>query len=562
MKKIILTLCTFFYAVGIFAQTAVNKDGTIKFRGNVAIYVDSKCYTLKNGEVVKSVDDGTTNLLKTTLRTIAMEKFQNIAFGVVNRDDEANKQVEELIEENKLEDYLDGVSVRAKNHGADYLYLVEAVVYSEDDAAAQIEISTRLMNVANNMGYHNFFRSNAVALNNEDNMRREISNLVDEFSFALENTLMSIFPEQYFIQKANGKDLTLGAYQPNGKILPSDKFYAFKFKKESMQLGGNATPIQVLENVAVCQNPTSKNGQLTVKSDKQISSSTDIVIFRNLAQPVFNGTNQMTMTFFGLDNDSETFDGMIKGRINNAMFAAITKHAGLQLIEHDHLSALKNERELQKSEDFIDGHVVEQMKAIGAMFLLKLEDYKRTDAQISLKLSLISVEQNKIMRTVNIVSSIDNIENEMYKQICERIAYPCVVKRISKDKMEISSVLSFTEGDDCILQLTKATQNPLTGEVSYSRGMVCSLKFETYKGNKSIYSVKKMFSQADMADIENASMAGLATIRIDGANIKSDISSKTDVQQKAEKEEKKQKTKSTLKNLGKSLLNNTTIRTN
>ena len=71
-----------------------------------------------------------------------------------------------------------------------------------------------------------------------------------------------------------------------------------------------------------------------------------------------------------------------------------------------------------------------------------------------------------------------------------------------------------------------------------------------------------MFSQADMADIENASMAGLATIRIDGANIKSDISSKTDVQQKAEKEEKKQKTKSTLKNLGKSLLNNTTIRTN
>ena len=84
MKKVILTLCTFFCAVGIFAQTAVNKDGTIKFRGNVAIYVDSKCYTFKNGEVVKSVDDGTTNLLKTTLRTIAMEKFQNIAFGVVN----------------------------------------------------------------------------------------------------------------------------------------------------------------------------------------------------------------------------------------------------------------------------------------------------------------------------------------------------------------------------------------------------------------------------------------------------------------------------------------------
>ena len=560
MKKAILVLCTFFCALSIFAQTAVNKDGTIKFRGNVAIYVDSKCYIFKDGKAIKSIDDRVAVILKTTLHTIAMEKFQNIAFGVVNRDDEANRQVEELIEENKLEDYLDGVSVRAKNQGADYLYLVEAVVYGEDNAAAQIEISTRLMNVENNMGYHSFFRSDAVALNNEDNLRGEVSKIVKAFSSALESTLMNNFPEQYFIQKTNGKDLILGAYQPNGKIMPSDKFYAFKFGKENMQIGGNATPIQVLDNIAICQNPISKNGQLVVKSDKQISPSSDIVLFRNVAQPVFNGTNQMTMTFFGLDNDSESFDGMIKGRINNAMFAAITKHAGLQLIEHEHLSELKDERELQKSEDFIDGHVVEQMKSIGAMFLLKLEDYKRIDAQISLKLSLISVEQNKILRTVDIVSSIDNIENEMYKQICERIAFPCVVKRVGKDNVEISSVLSFTEGDDCILQLTKATQNPMTGEVSYSRVEVCSLKFETYKGNKSVMSVKKMFSQGDMADIENASLAGLATIRIDGTRIKSDISTKTEVQQKAEKEEKKQKIKSTLKSLGKALLNNTTIR--
>lgn len=553
MKKVILTLCTMFCALGIFAQTTVNKDGSIKFRGNVAIYVDSKCYTFKDGYATKSVDDGAAALLKTTLRTIAMEKFQNIAFGIVNRDDEANKQVEELIEENKLEDYLDGVSVRAKNQGADYLYLVEVVVYGEDDTAAQIEISTRLMNVENNMGYHYFFRSNAVALNNEDNIRREVSKMVKNFSTSLESTLMNNFPEQYFIQKADGKDLTLGAYQPNGRIIPSDRFYAFKFRKENMQIGGNAMPIQVLENVAVCQNPTSKNGQLVVKSDKQISPSSDIVLFRNISQPAFQGLNQMTMTFFGLNKDNDTFDGLIKGRINNAMLYAITRHAGLQLIEHDHLAALKNERELQKSEDFIDGHVVEQMKSIGAMFLLKLEDYQRNDAQVSLKISLISVEQNKILRTVDVISSIDNIENEMYKQICERIAYPCVVKNVGKDKIELSSVLSLTDGDDCVLQITKAVQNPMTGEMSYSRNDVCTLKFETYKGNKCIMSINNILSRDDMADIENKSMGGFVTFRIDGTNIKSDISGKSDVQQKVDKEEKKQKTKDTLKKLGNAL---------
>lgn len=555
MKKLIIFFSTLLCAFGIHAQTVVNEDGTIKFRGNAAIVVDCKSYTFQNGKAVRTLNDEISTLLKTTLRALAMQKFQNIAFGIVNRDDEANRQVEELIKENKLEDYLDGISARAKNQGADYLYLVDAVVYGEDNAAVQIEISTRLMNVENNMGYHSFFRSDAIALNNEESMTREVSKMIKNLSYSLDNSLLNIFPEQYFIEDVKGKDLALGAYQPNGRIEASDLFYAFKFQKEDLQMRGETVPIQVLENIAVCQNPAVKNGQFVVKADKQITKSPDIVLFRNVSQPVFQGTNQMTITFFGLDNDSETFDGMIKGRINNAMFAAITRHAGLQLIEHDHLPALKKERELQKSEDFLDGHVVEQMKSIGAMYLLKLEGYKRTGAQISMKLSIISVEQNKIIRTVDVVSSIDNIENEMYKQICERITYPCVVKKIGKDKIEISTTISLTDGDDCILQLTKSTQNPMTGEVSYSRGDVCSLKFETYKGNKSILSVKKIISQDDMADIENASSAGLVTIRIDGSNIKSNLNKKTEVQLKAEKEEKKQNAKETLKKLGKSLFN-------
>lgn len=267
----------------------------------------------------------------------------------------------------------------------------------------------------------------------------------------------------------------------------------------------------------------------------------------------------MTMTFFGLDETEESFDGLIKSRINNAMNDAITKHAGLQLVEHDHLVSLKKERELQKSEDFIDGHVVEQMKSIGAKYLLKLEDYQRNDAQVSLKISIISVEQNKILRTVDVVSSIDNIENEMYKQLCERVAYPCVVKRIGKDKIQVSSILSFTENDNCILQLTKAVQNPMTQEVSYNRVDVCYLKFDTYMGNRCIMTIDKIISKEDMSDIATNSSKGLVTIRINGANIKSIVGSKTEVQQKVEKEEKKQKVKETLRNIGKSLFKNTRV---
>ena len=196
------------------------------------------------------------------------------------------------------------------------------------------------------------------------------------------------------------------------------------------------------------------------------------------------------------------------------------------------------------------------------MFLLKLEDYQRNGANVSLKVSLISVEQNMILRTVDVVSSIDNIENEMYKQLCDRFAFPCVVKMIGKDKLELSSVLSLTDDDDCILELTKATKNPMTGELSYSRADLCSLKMENYQGNKCLMSIDKVFSKDDMKGIENFSVAGLVTVRIDGTKIKSNVSDKTEVRQKAGKEEKKpkQKKESTFSKLKNALLNKATFK--
>lgn len=553
MKKISLIIVALFCAFNSYAQMAVNQDGTVKFRGNVAIFVDSKFYTFQDNKAVRSVDNQTAAVLKTALRALAMEKFQNICFGVVNRDDEATRQVEELLEENKMEDYLDGISVKAKNQGADYLFIVESTIYGESNAAAQIQISTRLIDVESNMGYHDYYRSGAIVLSDEEKMRTEVSKLINTFSTSLENNLMNIFPEQYFIAQSRGKECSLGQYQPNGKILPTDKFYAFSFQKDNLQIGTASAPIQVIENIAICQNPTIKDGQFIATSDRQISNTSNIVLFRNVEQPLLQGTNQMRVTFFGLNSDDESYDGLIKDRINNAVFSAITHHPGLQLIEHDHLSSLKKERELQKSEDFINGHTVEQMRAIGAEILIKIESFQRNGANVSIKLSTISVEQNKIIRTIDIKTSLDNIENELYKQICDRFSFPCVIKKIDKHVYELTSMLSLREGDKCIIENRKATENPITGEVSYNKIDVCSMSLAKYKGNKSIMSINKEYSADDLTDIEEKSKIGMVTFRIDGSGIESDLNNKTEVQEKAEKAIKKQKRKDVLKKIGKAL---------
>lgn len=480
MKKVTLFLLCMLLSTALFSQNSVNADGTLKFRGNVAIIVEGRSFTFQDGRYIQQVDDEVMSALKTTLRTLIMQKFQDVNFAVVNRDNDAFEKVSQLLHENKLEDYLDGISISAKNQGADYLFLVDITNYGENNEAAQFEISTRLINVENNMGYHTFYRSDAIVMGNETDVQKKVRQMIHDFTISFEDFLLGTFPEQYYIAKADGKTWYLGAYQPTGRILPSDKFYAFKFSKENMEIGQTSTPVQVLKKVATCTKPTLNGGYLQVTSDKTESNTSDIVLFRNNSQPAFQGVNQITVTFFGLDYDNKSYDGLAKNRINNAIFSAITRHPGLQLIEHDLIKDLQAERELQKSEDFIDGHVVEQMKAIGAQYLIHLESYGRDNAKIKLKLSLISVDENRIIKSVDIITSIDNIENEMYKQICDRISNYCTIKPLGKNNLEMTSIISLAEGDDCILSKTKEIHNPITGEVSYSNVDLCKATVKEY----------------------------------------------------------------------------------
>ena len=115
MKRVVFSLTLMLIIGSIFAQNAVNADGSLKLKGNVAILVNSSHFTFQNGVFVKAIDDKAISMLGTATRTLCMEKFVNYGFGVVNRDDEAYKQVLQLIEENKLEDYMDLLEILNDN---------------------------------------------------------------------------------------------------------------------------------------------------------------------------------------------------------------------------------------------------------------------------------------------------------------------------------------------------------------------------------------------------------------------------------------------------------------
>lgn len=557
MKRIVFFILTAFISVAAKPQTATNADGTLKMRGNVAIMTTYNDYTFKNGVFEKQIDDSTATRLKSAYTALAMQAFGDACFGIVNRDNKASENVNKLLEDYKSEDYVSGFAIQAKGQGADNLCFIDYTVYSENDIA-QIIVSIRSIGLMTNLGFHYTLKSEPVDVADVTEMKKEAVKMAEKTRQFIEKHILDLFPEQYAIAKSEGKKLYLVAYQPNGKILAEDKWYAFKFTHEQLKVGNQPFYVPVLkkEGEATCEGY--EGGYCIVKADKAIQPSQDIVLFRNQKEPMVSST-PTPYTFFPFQCDNKTYDGFIKNRINNAVCDAITRHPGMLLVEIEHLPELTKERELQKTEEFLDGYVSEQIKAVGAEYMIDLDAFVIEGSKVSFQLNVVSVAENRTLRTIPVSTSIDNIENEMYKQICERLAYPCNITNVEKDKLTVLSGWALRNGDKIVINANKQIENPITKEISNTEVQLCKCSVVEYMGNKCIVTVDEVVNEDDFNMIEKYSAESALIILIDGSEIKSNDSETNEVQKAAIKKEKANKRKSMLKTLGKELLKNSSI---
>lgn len=554
MKKLLSFILLVCFSLSGFSQTATNADGSLKLRGNVAIVSTYHAFTFKDGVFEQQINDEVASDVKSAYNAMAMQAFGNSCFGIVNRDNVAFDNVMKQLEEQKLEDYMDGFTVKAKGQGADCLCLIDNTIYTENNFVQTI-VSIRFINIVNNTGYHYTLKSKPINMADAAMVQKESAKMADKTLKFLYQHILDVYPEQYGIAKAEGKKLHLAAYQPNGRILLDDKWYAFKYTQEQLRIRNQSVPVTVLKKEGEAKFEKADGGYCLVKADKALPVSQDIVLFRNQSEPVVP-SGSTPITFFALTYNPKTHDGFIKNRVNNAVYDAITRHPGMILIEQEHLQELKKERELQKTEEFIDGHVVEQMKAIGAQFMIHLDNFVIEGSKVSFQLNMVSVAENRVVRTVDVTTSVDNIENEMYKQICERLTYPCNVIEVSKKDLTLLSGWSLKTGDCIVIYANKRIENPITKEASYNKVPLCGCTVVEYMGNKFKVRVDEIINEEDYRLIDKYSEESSLSVMMDGSDIKTDDSDLSNLEKENKKQERAKKRKAFFKGLSDAFLNN------
>ncbi len=514
MKKFV-TLALLFATCVSFAQVATDENGNKVFNGSsVAIFTRVTKFAVGGVVDIKKVMPGELEEeLRVTLNTMATSAAQSQGVQVVNRDDATFKKTQQWLDESKSEDYLDGLSIRARSIGATHLLVQDATFYTYGNAYIILEIMYNVISVQTNISSRNIRRYRLNVTGSE----KEISDMLAQEKAAIRKYFMDAFPGFFVLQKTSGNTALLAVTSAFG-IDTQDKVCFYNWENIKLPLHGLTYDFSKMELVSVGTNPKLTNGYLQVKLDRKLLSTNSLVIKLGDCQHSEIGTyHHVPVAFVDLKFTGNPADDFCKKQVNNAVYNALYDFACINLIESDELSLVKKERELQKSEEFIDGSFIEQFKASGAQYVLSISEFSQNQRFVKFKLSALDVSTGEIAKDYLIECHISNIDEVIKYHINLLFVSPIAIGENSKKQIKVYPILPIAsnEGEPFSILFNKPTKNPMTGQTIYNRVEIAKCTLTRWNIQEYVMTITKITSKEDFDAIGSIKGTGLFYLKKD-----------------------------------------------
>lgn len=512
MKRLLTCLCLIFMCTNLSAQM-VNEKGEKTYVGNIAVVVQENIFNIDGGKMVKVGIPGRESLASVFTLYLSNHFAQN-GFLVVNSDATINEKINAVITENKLEEYIDGLAVQAKNVGAQFIALLDYTMCMEDNKYVTNDFSFRFIDVNSNAAVHQYV-SEQVVCYSADDLGLATTRVVEKFKTEFNNFFNTQFLPQFIVTELDGKKTKQFAtrqmpLQPNATI----DYYKWYYENAYWQ--GKEIKFCCLDYLATSA-PFSKakmdgqTGAIQLTSDKPIAVSTQEILAVSGPKWFSVGTSLLPQlfTFLELPYDEHSTDGYARKAVNQAVYNALSSSPNhIMIIESDLLPALKQERERQKSEAFLYAEnntrktYLEQFKtgAFGAQFLLDIDDFKIDEndwKKVSFTLNCHFVDKNAVHKSASINCHISNLKDVLAYHINEYLMTPITIAGIDKKTISVYTPLYLHAQPEEVFYLYNyiETTNPITGEVSYQRTPIAEYKYIEWKGQKHVLELVKVLNK-------------------------------------------------------------------
>lgn len=485
MKRNLFLLWLLITSVTLSAQNVSNSEGARVYKANIALMVTESYLDMDGDGVSKTYPNR--EVFKTEVTTSTQQIILEEGFRIVNRENDTFSNIKKVLQEQKLEDYLDGLTVEAKGQGADWLFVVDVTTLKRS-SVYHVDCAFRMINIQNNVASQENFHI-------EQNVN-ELSTLGKSLLPFLRNFLRCRFPNLLGINSIKGRNVNLFAYMPIGAFTSSDKVYFYRYSEDKAHWKDQVIDIDIMDLVSSVSNLKIQNGMLQVKTESPIKNADNLAIIMFNDRTALRNFAYFTASVFEIPYNLNTYDGYVKKLVNNALYGALSSRTRFAIIENEKISAIKREREVQKDESFIDGHVVEQMKAVGAQYILSVKNCNvKGNDKVSFTIELADVASTAAVILVKCECKLTELENTVMAAVNENIMVGAY--NIKKSNKEIVADCEFslneaTEGDPYSLVIVKSSTDAISGKIVYHRSEICKLKYKEYHGMRHCLSVEKI----------------------------------------------------------------------
>lgn len=527
MKKFLVPIVLILFSLASLAQTATDENGNKVYNGSsVAIFTRMHKYTFNSAadmtmSSLAEMDEG----IRVGFQVMATSAAQTQGLRVVNRDDATFKAAQAWIEESKNEDYLDGLSARAKKIGATHMLIQDIRMYSYGNAYIAIEVLRNIVCVQTNISCR-FVTKHWLPMTGPDTSPAMIA----KEKQLLRKYLMDAFPGFFVLNKYNGKTVYLGVASLFG-VDANDEVCFYKWENIKAPVKGQLTDFSKMELLAtgtIDAKPKIVNGFLQLKINNKLSSTENLVIkLGDALHSEINTYKHLPVAIVELKPTGSTMDDYCKIQINNALSNMLYNNPFINLIESDGLSLIKKERELQKTEDFIDGSVIEQFKASSASYILCLSDYSQKNQIVNFKISFVNIESGSVEKETLIKCHVSNIYDVVNYNVNNFFVAPVAISAISKKQVVVYPVapIASKHGESFTILYNKPIKNPINGETIYNRIPLAKCILSKWNCQEYIMTVNEILDKEDfdkLSTIKNTDLFFLQKDLTEPKNIMTD----------------------------------------
>jgi hypothetical protein len=224
-----------------------------------------------------------------------------------------------------------------------------------------------------------------------------------------------------------------------------------------------------------------------------------------------SNTRTLQLSYVELDEIKENSE-FIRFDINSKIYESINSNNTFLLFQSQNKDLVYKEKNIQKSEEYLNGNSIDQYKSNKGQYVLFAADLGSNFNEYNITLRVVDGSTGIVEKEKTIISKPSNFSKEVSNFLKEIFMTECRIASVSKNEVQIFSTINLNISSEDVISILDWKEMNLGGKTVKVREPIAQLEFEKKEGQLYTLKLKKVINDS----FNNFSESKIYYIAIDG----------------------------------------------